>query len=251
MSDRCKQIVRAGHRCLYKAKRDGFCDSHWTKRYGHSFETTTWTCRRCGLGFKGSGRTCLMSPYLDQPPSVYPEREGNAMTKTHDDPTCPCNEFNAKSPSETYYGHPRLDTGSAGFLVPEAENVSSSLLAQNSPISVNGHLLYTEQNCSIFHDNDKQCPVCEGGLAVCRLCGEYEAGLDEQCRKAQPAVIITIPTFEQEWQDAPKWATRTTEEISANYWFIRGQHAKEVELLAGMNCDLREMVRVARERIAK
>lgn len=33
------------------------------------------------------------------------------MTKIHNDPTCPCHEFSAKSPSETYYGHPRLDTG--------------------------------------------------------------------------------------------------------------------------------------------
>ena len=62
---------------------------------------------------------------------------------------------------------------------------------------------------------------------------------------------IAVPTFEQEWQDAPRWATRTTEEAAAQWWFIRGQHAKEVELLAGINCDLKEMIRVARERIER
>lgn len=79
---------------------------------------------------------------------------------------------------------------------PRAENVSSSPLAQNSPISVNGHLLYSEQNCSVFHDSDKQCPVHEGGLAVCRLCGEYEAGLDQPCRKAVKPQKPTINPYE-------------------------------------------------------
>lgn len=64
-------------------------------------------------------------------------------------------------------------------------------------------------------------------------------------------MAISVPTFDQEWQDAPRWVARTTEEAIANYWFIRGQHAKEVELLAGMNGDLREMVRVARERVER
>lgn len=63
------------------------------------------------------------------------------------------------------------------------------------------------------------------------------------------AMTISVPTFDQEWQDAPRWVTRYTEQQVAEWWFIRGQHAKEVELLAGMNCDLREMIRVARERV--
>lgn len=67
---------------------------------------------------------------------------------------------------------------------------------------------------------------------------------------AQPAEI-TVPTFEQEWQDAPRWVTRYTEQQIAEWWYIRGQHAKEVELLAGMNCDLRGMIRVARERVER
>lgn len=45
------------------------------------------------------------------------------------DPACPCHEFSAKSPSETYYGHPRLDTGAdlvvggAGSPVPDPRHL--------------------------------------------------------------------------------------------------------------------------------
>lgn len=72
-TEQCKQIVRAGHQCSRAAKRDGFCDAHWRKRFGHLWNMFTWTCERCKQELKGGGETCLMSPYLDQPPSVYPE----------------------------------------------------------------------------------------------------------------------------------------------------------------------------------
>lgn len=75
MSEQCKQIVRAGHRCPYAAKRDGFCDNHWRKRYGHQYSTSALICKRCNEAWQpGQKAACLMSPYLDQPPSVYPER---------------------------------------------------------------------------------------------------------------------------------------------------------------------------------
>lgn len=69
----CRQIVRAGHRCPYRAKRDGFCDSHWIKRFGHQWNMTILACKRCKQAWGEHGEICLMSPYLDQPPSVYPE----------------------------------------------------------------------------------------------------------------------------------------------------------------------------------
>lgn len=69
----CRQIVRAGHRCSRVAKRAGFCDAHWRMRYGHQFDMDTFICMRCNLSFRGSGNTCMMNPYLDQPPAVYPE----------------------------------------------------------------------------------------------------------------------------------------------------------------------------------
>lgn len=73
-SRQCRQIVRAGHRCPYTAKRDGFCDSHWLKRFGHQWETPALICARCREHWEPNIRTaCLLSPYLDQPVTVYPE----------------------------------------------------------------------------------------------------------------------------------------------------------------------------------
>lgn len=77
MSEQCKQVVRAGHQCPRAAKRDGFCDSHWLKRFGHFWNLTTFICERCQSKFRESSEVCLMSPYLDQPPSVYPEPVGS------------------------------------------------------------------------------------------------------------------------------------------------------------------------------
>lgn len=123
---------------------------------------------------------------------------------------------------------------------------------------------------------------------------------------------ITVPTFEQEWQDAPRWTReyveqgrlravlfdvidagctcgsrerhpweldrnvdnpeidediinhqrirfveevlrrlQTTSTATALYWFMRGAHAKELELLVTENGDLREMARVVRERLRR
>lgn len=76
------------------------------------------------------------------------------------------------------------------------------------------------------------------------------------CHEAQRlesalGIAIPAPDFEQEWNDAPRWATRLTEQEIAEYWFIRGQHAKEVELLVQENEDLRGLIRVIRERMGR
>jgi hypothetical protein len=42
------------------------------------------------------------------------------------------------------------------------------------------HVLITTKTCSC--DGDKHCPICDGGLSVCSVCGEYEAGLDKPCK---------------------------------------------------------------------
>lgn len=43
------------------------------------------------------------------------------------------------------------------------------------------HVLLTPATCNLSHD-DRQCPVCDGGLAVCANCNEFEAGLDNPCK---------------------------------------------------------------------
>lgn len=72
---------------------------------------------------------------------------------------------------------------------------------------------------------------------------------DQQAKQESASNGVIAPTFTEEWELAPGWATRTTEIESAQYWFARGGHVKEVELTATMNQDLREIRRVVRERL--
>lgn len=82
-ASQCRQIVRAGHQCPRAAKTDGFCDAHWRMRFGHSwnFKTgdfETLTCDWCRVKWRETdSANCLLSPYLDQPPTVYPEPTQN------------------------------------------------------------------------------------------------------------------------------------------------------------------------------
>ncbi|MCY7948007.1 hypothetical protein [Bacillus atrophaeus] len=49
---------------------------------------------------------------------------------------------------------------------------------------MNGHVLYTKNDFKHLEWDkwDKTAEmVVEGGLNVCKICGEFEAGLDEQC----------------------------------------------------------------------
>lgn len=78
------------------------------------------------------------------------------------------------------------------------------------------------------------------------------------CHEAQrlelpPSTPIPAPDFEHEWATSSPNRTRHTEEAEAKHWFQRGlwlgiQYERERGLVA-MDGDLREMQRMARERI--
>jgi hypothetical protein len=57
------------------------------------------------------------------------------------------------------------------------------------PKIINGHVLLTPQTCpgrgTDAHEN-ANCQVCDGGLSVCSVCGDYEAGLDKPCQGPDP-----------------------------------------------------------------
>lgn len=57
------------------------------------------------------------------------------------------------------------------------------------------HVILTPQTCNLPHD-ETTCPVCDGGLSVCSVCGEYEAGLDNPCvpRKTTPCPATSEET---------------------------------------------------------
>lgn len=45
-----------------------------------------------------------------------------------------------------------------------------------------GHALYTPTNCPYDHKIlDGCCPVCDGGLSICKICGAAEVTLDQAC----------------------------------------------------------------------
>lgn len=45
------------------------------------------------------------------------------------------------------------------------------------------HILYTSEDFKDCPDNDTlYTAVVDGGLNVCKVCGEFEAGLDKPCK---------------------------------------------------------------------
>lgn len=79
----------------------------------------------------------------------------------------------------------------------------------------------------------------------------------EMCLWANKSASTNIPapSFEQEWAQAPANRKRYTEQSEAQWWLMRGlwlgiQYERERGLLA-MNGDLKEMQRMARERIER
>lgn len=154
---------------------------------------------------------------------------------------CPCHEWSAKSPSES----PETPEGDAGFLVPEAKNVSESEYGSGNGIPVTRTAFgFHLDTCGVCASVAEQFPDLE--LFDHQLCPE---GRQLFRNPSQP--VVTPRTFTEEWNSAPRWATRTTEIESAQYWFLRGGQAKEIELTGVINEDLKEIRRVAGERLQR
>lgn len=68
---------------------------------------------------------------------------------------------------------------------------------------------------------------------------EPESGLEPILTQTSP--IPATPDFEQEWAQAPRWATRTTEHDSAEYWFLRGTVAEQLRQTREDNRIFRQM----------
>lgn len=54
-------------------------------------------------------------------------------------------------------------------------------------------------------------------------------------------MAIPAPSFEREWTQAPKWATRTTERESAEFWFLRGIITEQLRQTQEDNYIFRQM----------
>lgn len=110
------------------------------------------------------------------------------------DPACPCHEWSAKSPLESF----EVESRPTGFLALEPES-----------------------------------------------------GLERNSTQSSP--IPAAPDFDREWREAPEGHKRYTERSEAEWWLMRGvwlgiQYERERGLVA-LSGDLKEMQRIARERM--
>lgn len=72
---------------------------------------------------------------------------------------------------------------------------------------------------------------------------------DQQAKQESASNGVIAPTFTEEWESAPRAMIRYVEQSIAEYWFLRGVRAGETGGMVTMNEDLREIRRVAAERI--
>lgn len=65
----------------------------------------------------------------------------------------------------------------------EAERLrgTESALARLTGYAARGHVLITPETCGCDKRSDRQCNVCDGGLAICDRCGAAEVELDREC----------------------------------------------------------------------
>ncbi len=56
-------------------------------------------------------------------------------------------------------------------------------------MAIQDHLLMTPVDCNCDKRDAylQRCPVCDWGLAVCKICGRTESELDEACSNPTPA----------------------------------------------------------------
>lgn len=72
--------------------------------------------------------------------------------------------------------------------------------------------------------------------------GDYGAGMAISAN-------CSPSTFEHDWNHAPRSRRLRTEQEDALFWYTAGARAREAGLLELFNSDLREILRIAKERI--
>ena len=68
----------------------------------------------------------------------------------------------------------------------------------------NGHKIYEPSDPHPkWHTDDTHCLICDGGLSICSVCSEFEAGLDQPCN-AKPvkeeAGSNKLKVYRDAWQ---------------------------------------------------
>jgi hypothetical protein len=95
---------------------------------------------------------------------------------------------------------------------------------------------------------------------MCTLANDYELrqvvervheSMSEDCDCEKHRHQMETSSFDDDWELAPLSMTRTTEAECARYWYEMGKRAERRELMMQENSDMKEMLRVARERITR
>lgn len=77
------------------------------------------------------------------------------------------------------------------------------------PDSMERHVLATRETCNIIHYEDRQCPICDGGLAVCVKCGKFESALDEPCQPRDAQIhAVEPPQYVEQYGNCPRCGNR-------------------------------------------
>lgn len=77
------------------------------------------------------------------------------------------------------------------------------------------HIILTPKDCGCIKDPDYNCPICDGGLAVCTVCGKAEIELDQPCiprEKEEPKKSPWYFTIQELYDAAETYTNCTTDE---------------------------------------
>jgi hypothetical protein len=78
-----------------------------------------------------------------------------------------------------------------------------------------------------------------------------DAAIDATNAEAEQHGGHLLATFDDDWELAPLSRTRCVERGDAEYWYRMGGKAMKGRMLVEQNADMREMLRVGRERMER
>lgn len=64
---------------------------------------------------------------------------------------------------------------------------------------------------------------------------------DQSTKQEPTADGVTAPDFDHEWREAPRGMTNYVEQLIAEYWFLRGRRAGELNQMLEENRVFKEM----------
>jgi len=99
--------------------------------------------------------------------------------------------------------------------------------------------------------SDSNCDCALHQLSQTERVRVIDAAIDATTAEVRANGGYLLPSFADEWELAPLSQTRYTERENAEFWFERGRLAERARMLLEQNEDMKEMLRVARERITR